>query len=71
MCILTIYFIIIRTKQQREVAISLKQAITSHRALRHIAWGTKKELVAQIHATKKPKSQLIIAGMYYYIPINN
>jgi chromosome segregation ATPase len=44
-----------RTKSQRETAISLKQAITSHRALHHMAWSTKKDLIAQLQATKEPK----------------
>lgn len=37
-----------RTKQQREEAISLQQAIISERALRHAAWGMKKSLTAQM-----------------------
>ena len=37
-----------RTKQHREEAISLQQAVTSERALRHAAWGMKKSLTAQM-----------------------
>lgn len=56
-----------RTKQQREVAISLKQAITSHRALHHIAWGTKKELLAKIHAKPIHSYTSGIILIYYSI----
>ena len=47
--------ILFRSKQQREMAISLKQAITSRRALQHVAWGVKKDLTAQMKALDKPR----------------
>ena len=42
-----------RNREQRELAISLRQAVTTHRALHHAAWNTKKELTAQNDALKK------------------
>uniref|UniRef100_A0A1X7VBH3 Uncharacterized protein n=2 Tax=Amphimedon queenslandica TaxID=400682 RepID=A0A1X7VBH3_AMPQE len=42
-----------KSREQRELAISLKQAVTTHRALHHAAWNTKKELTAQNDALKK------------------
>ncbi len=37
------------------MAISLKQAITSHRALQHVAWGVKKDLTVQMKALDQPR----------------
>ena len=44
------------------MAISIKQAITSHRALQHVAWGIKKDLTAQMKALDdQPKARSRVA----------
>lgn len=42
-----------RTKEERNTAILLQQAITSQRALKHAAWGAKKEISARIKALRE------------------
>ena len=49
-----------RGKQTRETAILLQQAITSQRAMRHAAWGAKKDINSKLKALKTtplPKSK--------------
>ena len=42
-----------RTKEERNTAILLQQAITSQRALKHAAWGAKKDISARIKALRE------------------
>lgn len=41
-----------RGKQTREAAILLQQTITSHRAMKHAAWGAKKDINSKLKALK-------------------
>ena len=41
-----------RGKQSREAAILLQQTITSHRAMKHAAWGAKKDINTKLKALK-------------------
>lgn len=43
-----------RDKERREAAILLQQALTSQRAMKHAAWGAKKEISAKLKAMKDP-----------------
>ena len=43
-----------RDKERREAAILLQQALTSQRAMKHAAWGAKKEISAKLKALKDP-----------------
>ena len=49
-----------RGKQARETAILLQQAVTSQRAMKHAAWGAKKDINSKLTALKTtplPKSR--------------
>ena len=43
----------LRSKQRREAAILLQQVVTSERAIRHAAWGARKEIRARIRAMRE------------------
>lgn len=54
-----------RNKQHREAAILLQQAITSQRAMKHAAWGAKKEISAKLRALKESEFNADKSGKSY------
>ena len=63
-----------RGKQARETAILLQQAITSQRAMKHAAWGAKKDINSKLKALKTtplPKSRPQPPQLPKHVPKRN